>query len=161
MKLVSTYHILCKVSHYPKPCEMYLLSWARLYLQHHGFGLEWWPSLGQRIMGWEDAWDCWVMLFESRARGGRASPWLIDLSTLIGCHRKHRTLHCRKRERKRELCYQYCLLKRVIMCSFMVLSVLKPLIESHTMRMIQNFPPDKGQSEPFHRTQWEQRNTVS
>lgn len=76
---------------------MYPLSRARLYLRQLGFGLEWWPSLGQRITGWEDAWDCWVMLFESRAGGGRASPWLIDLSTLIGCHRKHRTLHCRER----------------------------------------------------------------
>lgn len=36
---------------------------------------------------------------------------------------------------------------------FYGLSVLKPLIESRTMRIIQNFPPDKGQSEPFHRTQ--------
>ncbi len=58
----------------------------------------------------------------------------------------------REREQDR-VCYQYCLLKRVIMCSFMVLSVLKHLIESHTMKMIQNFPPDRGQSEPFHRTQ--------
>ncbi len=41
------------------------------------------------------------MLFESRVGGGRASPWLIDLSTLIGCHRKHRTLHCREREQDR------------------------------------------------------------
>lgn len=66
------------------------------------------------------------------------------------------TEHCtaeRERESEIELCYQYCLLKRVIMCSFMVLSVLNLLIESHTMRVIQNFPPDKGQSEPFHRTQ--------
>jgi len=45
----------------------------------------------------------------------------------------------KERESEIELCYQYCLLKRVIMCSFMVLSVLKPLIESHTMRVIQNF----------------------
>lgn len=80
---------------------MYPLSRARLYLRQHGFGLEWWPSLGQRIMGWEDSRDCWVMLFESRIGGGRAAPWLIDLSTLIGCHRKHRTLHCREREQDR------------------------------------------------------------
>lgn len=59
----------------------------------------------------------------------------------------------RERESEIEFCYQYCLLKRVIMCSFMVLSVLKTLIESLTMKMIQNFPPDRGQSEPFRRTQ--------
>lgn len=39
------------------------------------------------------------MVFASGAGGGRAFPCLIDLSTLIGCHGKHRAPRCRESRR--------------------------------------------------------------